>query len=362
MNNLKWQSVGLVVLVGLCVSGCKEGGPGASGYLVKAGGEARMRVAVVPFDSASLQTESAGRIVTQEVVTGLLGTGIFDVVEPGSVYQALSEQGARNIYGLDPVTMQKLQERLGPVRAYVVGVVQEYGEVRVGPATYPSISVNARVLDGQTGAILWSGSVSRTGADSEKLFGIGAVYSPGRLARAVVQDLIKTFDRRELVKLLQTVSPATTQGPATIVQPPRPTSDVPVRGKFTDESVAYGEADLKALLADVPGMTRSDIVYSEHHFSMVTATYQAQGSDLRAKVEDCRKMAAARGRVKHDHPDEADGKLDGLLAFAGPTAATMPGGYELDAAVGRFAMFLSGPATRQAEIEKLGHAIIVAMK
>jgi hypothetical protein len=367
MRHLWRLSIGLVIALVSLVAGCKEGGPGSQAYVAKPGA-AKIRLAIVPFDSVGLQQENAARIVTDEVMTSLLGTGLFDVIEPGMVYQALSDSGTRNPSGLDSVLMQKLQEKLGPVQAFVVGMVGEFGEVRVGPMTYPSISVSARVLDAQSGAILWAGSASRTGAESEKLFGLGAVHSTGRLARAVVRDLIAGISRGQLASLLKATP--TAPGAANAVSPVAATTPgVPGtaaaptgKEKFMDEGATYAEATLRALMLDVEGLTKGEVGYRQHHFPVVEVSYEGQGVSVAVKLVDCLKREAALALVKHDHPNEPEGRFAGLPAYAVSSPAQTPGAYHRDVAVGRFALFMSGPETKKADLEKVAQAIIQGMK
>ncbi|MBM3472870.1 MAG: hypothetical protein FJX75_06350 [Armatimonadetes bacterium] len=343
------------------LAGCKEGGPGSSGYLVKPGTE-RVRIAVLPFEVASPQYETAGQVVTQEIVTALLSTGLFEVVEPGLVYQALSESGSRNLYGLDRETMQALQQQVGPVRVFVVGLVQEFGEVRIGPESYPSVSLTARVLDGETGSIVWAGSVSKTGADSEKLFGIGAVHSQGRVIRAAVKGLIAKIDRKQLAEVLaagptQPVGPAVPRGP-TPSGPPKVTGNE----RFFDEKATWTQAALTDLLLEVEGLTRAPVLFRQHHFDIVETQYAADGYEIRAKLVDYRQVKAAQGYVQLDHPGEAEQLLAGLPAYGTESSPDDPGAYVLDVAVGRFGLSLIGPAAHRADVEKAATAIIAAMK
>lgn len=361
MKHLRCLLIVVPVLMAVMTSGCKEGGPGRQSYVAKPG-QQLIRVAIVPFDSMGLAQENAARIVTEEIMTSLLSTGMFDVVEPGMVYMAMSEAGTRNAWGIDPATMQKLQEKLGPVRAFVVGTVQEYGEVRVGSVSYPSISISARVVEPETGQILWAGSCSRTGAESEKLFGMGAVYSSGRLARAVVRELMNSVDRERLLAVLN-AAPAP---PATAVvrTPTTPTASGGPTGneKFFDEAAVVSQAILVGYLVDYDGFTKGEIDFRKHHFSMAETTYASQGLLIAAKLEDCGKKDVALARIKHEHPDETEARFAGLPAFMAASPANTPGAYHLDVAVGRFALFLTGPGSKKGDIEKVAQAIIAAMK
>jgi len=353
----------MAVLGLVMTAGCKEGGPGRAGYVVQPG-QTLIRVAIVPFDSQGVSQENAARIVTEEVVTTLLGTGMFDVVEPGMVYAAMAEGGARNAWGLDPATMQGLEEKLGPVSAFVVGTVQEFGEVRVGALTYPSISVSARVLEPQSGRILWAGSCSRTGAETEKLFGMGAVYSSGRLARAVVQQLIKGVDRDKLLAALR-AAPTPPETPR--VGPRAPSTPGATAGptgteKYMNESGAVTDAVLQGYLVDVEGFTKGKVTIRSHHFPIAETTYEAKGEAIAVKLSDCGKKGTALDRVRYEHPGESDTRFAGLPAFRSSSSEAMPGAVHLDVAVGRFALFVTGPTGSKPDLDRVAQTIIDAMK
>ncbi|MEI6502369.1 MAG: GNA1162 family protein [Armatimonadota bacterium] len=362
MKTLTRATLAAAVLMALAFSGCKEGGPGRQSSSLRPE-VSPIRVAIVPFDSAGVSQENAARIVTEEVLTTLMSAGTFDVVEPGMVYSALADSGARNAWGLDTATMQKLEEKLGPVSCFIVGTVQEFGEVHVGSLSYPSISVSARVLDPQTGRVLWAGSCSRTGAETEKLFGMGAIHSSGRLARAVVQQLMLSVPRDQLVAALkaapgQTSNSVTTPRPGAATAPAGPTGNE----KFMDESGAVSEATLKGYLVDFDGLTKGAVTYRTHYFPIAETSYQGPGVMITVKLEDCGKKGTALARVKHEHPGETDTRFAGLPSYASTSAAQMSGAYHLDLAAGRFALFLTGPESKKADLQKLAQALLTAME
>lgn len=349
----------------LLVGGCREGGPSRSGYVI-APSEQKIRVAVMPFDAASQRQDDSGQIVAQELVTALVGSEIFEVVEPGAVYAALVELGVRNGYGLSPQTMVKLQDRVGPVDIFVVGLVQDYSEVRVGPASYPTISLNARVIDGYTGSILWSGSVSRTGSDSEKFFGIGAVHSRGRLARAAVRDLIGTLDQRRLMSLIALASLAgeEREQPRSPAARTGTTKTVVWSGNegFLDESVVISEADMRSALVDVEGLVKGSVLARQHHFSIVETTYDGTGTEIKAKLVDYRKVDAAKGYVRLEHPGETEQELNGLPVFMGSSAQEHPGAHYVDVAAGRFGIYVMGPNDRASTVQTVASSIVEALR
>lgn len=351
----------MLLLCGLLVAGCRDSGPKGRGHLMKPGRN-RIRAAVIPFEGASALAEDAGRIITDEVVTALLSTDVFEIVEPGAVYSAMGDIGLRNIYGLDPDTIEQLQAKIGPVEVFVVGLVQEFSDVRIGPVTYPVVSVSARIIDGRNGEIIWSGSASRSGADTEKVFGFGAIHSRSKLARAVVRDLVRQVKSRHLRELLAMAArpapPGRVEAPPERPEPVGPTGEE----KYFDETAVYSEAQLRALLADVPGLQRGPVTYRQHHYSIVEAAYEIEGAPLDVKLVDYRTVEACKGFVAHRHPREEPQDFDGLPAYFGPSESATPGAYHLDVAVGRLGLFIVGPASLQRDVEGLARALIAGME
>ncbi len=358
-----WRPIIVVaLLLAVAATGCREGGPGGSGH-VAAPERQKIRVAVMPFDAASQRYDQIGQVVAQEVVTVLVGSGVFEVVEPGAVYGALVELAVRNGYGLSPSTMEKLQSRVGPVDIFIVGMVQDFSDVQVGPAIYPAISLNARAIDGYSGRILWSGSTSLTGSDSEKVFGIGAVYSPGRLARAAVRDLVRTLDQTELIALIE--APAIARDEAGELRRPTAMARAPAAAtgneSFFDESVTVSEADMRRSLVDVDGMVKGPTWFRLHHFSIAETTYDGKGTAIHVKLVDYRKADAALGYVKLEHSGETEGEFAGLPAYSCDSSPQAPGARHLDVAVGRFGLHVLGPKERGDDIERVARALIDAM-
>jgi hypothetical protein len=165
----------LVAIALVCLaSGCKNGG-GSSQIYVKNGKAHRLRIAVLPFDNVS-RNQDAGRVITNTIITYLLSTGEFDVLEPGVVNSTMNSEGIRLTEGVTMEVCQKLQSKVN-ADAFVMGLVEEFGEVRIGSDSYPAVSFSARLVNARTAEILWAGTISKTGADHVKLFDIGRVSS-----------------------------------------------------------------------------------------------------------------------------------------------------------------------------------------
>jgi TolB-like protein len=142
-------------------------------------------VAVLPFESVVTDKLAAER-VQKIFYTELLNTGVFDVVEPGQVLQALRrekmEPGAMTVDDF---------KRLGQalkVQGVFTGAVLEYDEGKSATVPAPRVSIQFRLVDTQTGTTLWSASEARGGATlTGRLFGIGGSPASG-VAEGVVRD------------------------------------------------------------------------------------------------------------------------------------------------------------------------------
>ena len=326
---------GFVVM--LCLSGCNDSGQSTRIFL-KNGTSKRLRVAVLPFDNVS-RDQDAGRVITNTVITYLLSTGEFDVVEPGIVYATMGSENVRLTEGVTVEVSQKLQTKLN-ADAYVMGMVEEYGEVRIGSDTYPAVSFSARLVDARTATILWAATISKTGADNVKLFDIGRVSSLGKLSKQAVatlaaslyksknsiiadiatsHDKIVPFD----VKVVNDGKPE--QVGLSLVQSPTAATDaasavarLAQTGRSFDESATYGEKELTALLKDVGFDKLGPVTYKKHFHGSVETSYQigGNGKSVEVRLVDYLKSASSEKFIKHYNPGAQQITFETLPAFS----------------------------------------------
>jgi hypothetical protein len=150
------------------------------------------RVAVLPFETMTAERAPADK-VQKVFLLELLATNAFDVIEPGAVVKALKDERVENVGNLAPQDIGKLAKAMG-AEGLFFGTVVDYGESRGVSSTAPEITIQLRLVDGTSGATVWSASRTRNGATvSARLFGLG-----GDSSTEVVRDLI----REELSTLL----------------------------------------------------------------------------------------------------------------------------------------------------------------
>lgn len=122
------------------------------------------KVAVLPFFNYTTDKYAHQR-VRNVAITQLLANRIADVVDRGIVDSVLFEEVIDPTQPIDLINLRRLGQRL-QVQAFLVGSI----DVTVGDKTgaYPQLALTLRLLEAQTGAILWQSSGQWT---SESFFG-----------------------------------------------------------------------------------------------------------------------------------------------------------------------------------------------
>lgn len=119
------------------------------------------RVAVIPFENVSSDS-LAGFRATRLLVTELLASGAVDVVEPGEVNAAIARFPGR-------VTRPSVEQivSLGQtlnVQAVIAGTVAQSELLRSGATGIPTVTIDAQMIETETGAIIWSATHTEKGS------------------------------------------------------------------------------------------------------------------------------------------------------------------------------------------------------
>ncbi len=110
-----------------------------------------MKIAIMPFKAA---TELIGSSVSDMFVTEMLKAGRYDLVERGQISQVLGEAELA-ISGLSVAKAQEVGSMLG-AEAVLIGTVDEYSTVAYRGRTYPVVGITTRLIECQTGKVIWS--------------------------------------------------------------------------------------------------------------------------------------------------------------------------------------------------------------
>jgi len=157
------------------------------------------RVAVLPFGNLTDEEYAAAR-VTNIFVTEFLIVSEMDVVEPNLVLSALSSlaEGARpddeSILGLPIETMRALGQAV-EAQAVLVGTVDDYTEVRIGAETFPVVALSVRLLDTETGTVIWRASKQARGGPTTPFVGLSESYTRIELAQKMCRDVVESMEK-----------------------------------------------------------------------------------------------------------------------------------------------------------------------
>lgn len=171
------------------------------------------RVAVVPFENNSKEQFAPER-VRGMAITEILAQGLFDVVDKGLVDSACREEAVDLSKGpMDAGVMKRLGQRLN-VQAFLMGSIDQAGDVQRGPNSYPALAMTLRLVDTHSGMIFWQASGSRTGDSlGKRLFGLGS-DDEFKVALRLLRQLLSTISSERKVKL-----PTAPAASPTVVEP-----------------------------------------------------------------------------------------------------------------------------------------------
>lgn len=150
-------------------------------------------VAVLPFDNLT-QERAAGEKVQKIFLTELLSMGLFEVVEPGLVTKTLRAERIESAEGLAPADVQRIGKAL-KADALFVGTVVDFADTRTGTTPTPEVTLQARLVETQSGVTIWSSNRSRGGASlTARLFGVGG-ESLTEAARTLVRGQLESLTK-----------------------------------------------------------------------------------------------------------------------------------------------------------------------
>lgn len=189
----------LLVLLALCLGGCGTELPYLQRLRPLPGAGHICRVAVLPFTSESDYPQSAA-IVTKVITAELNQSGNYIVTQEGDVDKLYLQ--LRILPGQAPTQeqLQVLTSRLN-VQLLFTGRVLEMRD-NPGPnhSINPVLALRLEILDGHTGAVLWSVYHRRQGMDYLKIMHFGIIHSMAGLTKQVGSEIINLMFKKGLPK------------------------------------------------------------------------------------------------------------------------------------------------------------------
>lgn len=162
-----------LIIVGtmILISGC-GGKTTSTGYQREETDYSYIRqIGVLPFTNETKDELVATR-ARDITITQILALGLFDTVDKGIVDSVIAEEALTPGAPIDPLSLRRMGQRLR-VQAFILGTVDLAQENRIGSVSFPQVAVTLRMVDANTGLILWQSSGSRSGESwTARLLGI----------------------------------------------------------------------------------------------------------------------------------------------------------------------------------------------
>jgi len=129
-------------------------------------------VAVMPFDNLS-PTGKAGQRTRDVLMTMLQATGSIYVIPAGEVQRGIGRSSIETPAEPTPQEVVELAQIVS-ADAIITGTLREYGQVRSGTNTGNVISLSLKMMEAETGRVVWSASATKGGISAgSRLIGSG---------------------------------------------------------------------------------------------------------------------------------------------------------------------------------------------
>lgn len=157
------------------------------------------RIAVLPFEDLSGR-EGVGTEFTRTFTAELVRTGLFTVIDPGAVDEAVERLQIRTTRAMTDAEMRSLADTLRATYL-LFGNVLESGTVRTPDGDLPTVSATLRVVEVASGRVVWACHHTRTGDDAETVFGWGRTSSRLQLLDQLAVEMFTEFRQRSTERL-----------------------------------------------------------------------------------------------------------------------------------------------------------------
>ncbi len=180
-----------VLLLGISATGCAVKGSMESFSRENIDIGFVRSIAVLPMENNS-KDEYAPERVRNITMTQVLSRGLFDVVDKGVLDSLLHEEAIDPGKPLDRQALRRLGQRLN-VQAVMLGTIDLASEGRKGSVVYPELSITLRLLEVESGLVIWQASANESGDSAwRRLFGLASV-GEFDLTLALVDKMLNTI-------------------------------------------------------------------------------------------------------------------------------------------------------------------------
>ncbi len=148
------------------------------------------KVGVLPFKTLAAD-RFAGEKFAIEFTTALLGADMFEVIDYGvfinDVVKAIGVRVPPD--GPSKEQLKQIASATG-VQGIFYGSVMQYDMVPSTSGSFPTISVEARFVDTETGTVIWMATMTERGGPKTPIIGVGETHTLGELSQQMCNEMI----------------------------------------------------------------------------------------------------------------------------------------------------------------------------
>ncbi len=148
-------------------------------------------IAVLPLDNLTTDRFANDRV--REILNVELSSlGQFTIVDSGETNRVLRQLNVNAVNEAGPELIARIGKEL-KVQAVMLGSVMDYREKQNGTLTSPEVAISLRLIEVESGAVVWSASDARKGMSMwVRLFGVGE-ESQTEAVRELLRSLIDSL-------------------------------------------------------------------------------------------------------------------------------------------------------------------------
>lgn len=148
------------------------------------------KVGVLPFKSLA-SDRFAGEKFAIEFTTTLLAAEMFEVVDYGVFVNEVTKAiGSRTPPdGPSQDQLKQIGAATG-VQGVFYGSVMQYDMVPGTSGSFPTISVEARFVDVETGTVVWMATMTERGGPKTPIIGVGETHTLGELSQMMCRKMV----------------------------------------------------------------------------------------------------------------------------------------------------------------------------
>lgn len=153
------------------------------------------RIGLLPFANLSADRNATEK-VTASFLTELLIDSRVDILAMGDMlksYRNVIKDERSNVPEQLSAEEAQALGKDANIQGILVGVVRDYSQIRSGQTDFPLVSIAVRLIDCQSGKIVWTYEITQKGGPKFPIFSFGETHTLGDMTSKVCRKVADAF-------------------------------------------------------------------------------------------------------------------------------------------------------------------------